>query len=296
MKFPVISVIVTCYNQAQCIGETLESVAAQSYKHWECIVIDDGSTDTSAEVIQEFTKRDSRFTYHYQKNQGVSIARNKGFSLARGEYINFLDGDDTFFLDKLDKQLQVFQDHPDIGVCICDHQFYHELEDKYAYYKFEKIEQNPTQQLLYGWHNGVAFPPHAVLYKKNIWDRAELPFDQTYKGRAEDWIFNITVALKGRPYFFLEEVLCTYHHGMRNFTANHLNNESAFLEAAVYMFHNLPIPNRNEFLNKQIKQTLERYAEKMKPHFYRESGNWRLGNALTKPLFRFKNSIQNLKF
>ena len=203
MDFKV-SVIITCYNQAHCIINTLKSVVAQTYTNWESIIIDDGSLDDSAEVIKEFIKDDTRFTYLFQNNQGVSIARNKGFDQATGSFINFMDGDDTFLPDKLKEQIQVFKDNPEIAVCICNHQFYLEKEDVYKYYEFENLTIKPLEQLLYKWHNGVAFPPHAVFYKRELWTFNELPFPEDYNHRCEDWVFNVLVALKDVNYYMLE--------------------------------------------------------------------------------------------
>ena len=73
-----VSVIITCYNQAHCIINTLKSVVAQTYTNWECIIIvDDGSLDDSAEVIKAFIKDDTRFTYLFQNNQGVSRSKKQ---------------------------------------------------------------------------------------------------------------------------------------------------------------------------------------------------------------------------
>ena len=145
MDFKV-SIIVTCYNQANCIAQTLASVLSQTYENWECIIVDDGSTDDSAKVISDFIKDDKRFHYNYQSNAGVSKARNAGFATAKGSYINFLDGDDTFLPNKLKEQVQVFEDNPEIAVCICDHQFYLEKKDVYKYYEFEKLTTKPLEQ------------------------------------------------------------------------------------------------------------------------------------------------------
>ena len=170
MKNALVSIIITCYNQAHCIAQTIESVKAQTYKQWECIIVDDGSKDTSAWVIQETIGKDLRFKYVFQDNQGVAKARNLGFAMAKGELINFLDGDDTFLPDKLKEQIQVFKDNPEIAVCICDHQFYLEKEDVYKYYEFENLTTKPLEQFLFKWHNGIAFPPHAALYKRAVMD------------------------------------------------------------------------------------------------------------------------------
>ena len=78
MNKGMVSVIVTCYNQADCIQTTLSSALSQTYENWECIIVDDGSTDDSAINITEFIKEDERFHYVYQNNAGVSTARNTG--------------------------------------------------------------------------------------------------------------------------------------------------------------------------------------------------------------------------
>lgn len=89
-----ISVIVPCYNIAGYLARCLESVVNQTYENFECIVIDDGSTDETFEVIRTYQQRDERFIVERQANSGVSAARNRGIALAGGEYIYFLDGDD----------------------------------------------------------------------------------------------------------------------------------------------------------------------------------------------------------
>ena len=89
-----VSVIVPCYNQVAYISETLKSVFDQSYIHWECIIVNDGSTDSSEEVALEWINKDSRFKYFLIPNGGVSKARNFGIQKSEGQYILPLDADD----------------------------------------------------------------------------------------------------------------------------------------------------------------------------------------------------------
>jgi glycosyltransferase involved in cell wall biosynthesis len=290
-----VSIIVTCFNQAHCIAKTLESVALQTYKNWECIIIDDGSTDDSSQIIQDFAKKDTRFIYHYQNNQGVSKARNTGFALAEGEYINFLDGDDTFLPEKLEKQLAVFNKHSDVDICICDHQYYDELKKTYSHYKFEPIQQKPLKQLLYGWHNGVAFPNHAVIYKRDIWSQNEQPFLENYPHRCEDWVFNVLVALKPTNYFFLDEVLCNYHMGSSNFTGNQINLIKAAIKAAYYLNPLIPESYQKNFIDCTIETNLKMYLEKERQNILASSKNWRIANKISKPIFYLLNKIKNFK-
>lgn len=291
MNQPLISIIVTCYNQAYCIANTLESVRAQTYTHWECIIVDDGSTDTSATVIKAFIKQDERFHYVYQNNTGVSAARNTGFALAKGDYINFLDGDDTFLPKKLELQIKCFEEDKDLYICICDHQHYMAGKDTYGYYIYEPLEQNPLSQIIYKWQNGVAFPLHAVLYRRELWSQEEQPYPAGYIGRSEDWIFNILVALKNKKYHFLKEVLCTYHHDDSNYTSEVFNSASSAIHAAFYIQSLLPKEFQSNFLEHTIKKSMDRYVESKKVTILNDSGNWRLGNFITKPFFWFKKIL-----
>ncbi len=86
---PLVSVVISCYNSAQYLAETLTSVAKQTYPRIEVIVVDDGSSDATAAIAQSFP-----VTYLHQANQGVSTARNTGILHCRGKYIQFLDHDD----------------------------------------------------------------------------------------------------------------------------------------------------------------------------------------------------------
>ena len=92
-----VSIIIPVYNAERYINECLSSVQRQSLKEIEIICIDDGSTDTSKEIINSFQKSDSRIKYYHQNNQGSGVARNYGIDVATGEYIAFLDSDDLYY-------------------------------------------------------------------------------------------------------------------------------------------------------------------------------------------------------
>lgn len=102
---PLVSVIITCYNQSDVIEKSIQSVLSQTYEEIECIVIDDGSTDGSGEVIKNIMHNDERLKYYYKTNGGVASARNYGVKKSKGEWIQFLDGDDWLNTEKIGKQL-----------------------------------------------------------------------------------------------------------------------------------------------------------------------------------------------
>ena len=113
MKFmqnnnPLVSIIIPTFNRAHLIAETLDSVLAQTYENWECIIVDDGSTDNSEEVIQAYLIKDNRFQYHHRpkdRPKGANACRNYGFELSKGAYINWFDSDDLMDENKLKIQV-----------------------------------------------------------------------------------------------------------------------------------------------------------------------------------------------
>ena len=111
---PTISVIVPAYNAQNTILETIASVRAQTFTDFELIIVDDGSSDRTLELLQNI--QDSRIKLVTYENGGVSVARNRGVSLATSEYLAFIDADDLWTPDKLELQLAALQQHPTAGV------------------------------------------------------------------------------------------------------------------------------------------------------------------------------------
>src|SRR5687767_11553356 len=106
IKQPLISVIVPCYNHAIFLDDALQSVYRQTYAHWECLIIDDGSLDDTERIALQWSKKDKRFKYFYKQNGGLSSARNRGLDEAVGENIQFLDADDLIEADKVFSSLK----------------------------------------------------------------------------------------------------------------------------------------------------------------------------------------------
>jgi len=114
---PLISIIVPCYNYARYLDECLQSVLDQTFQHWECIIINDGSPDDTEEVAIKWVDKDSRFRYLKQQNKGVSAARNLGIANAKGEWILPLDSDNLIFPEYLKLAEERFQDNFKIITC-----------------------------------------------------------------------------------------------------------------------------------------------------------------------------------
>ena len=117
---PLVSVIVPTYNRAPIIGQALESIFAQTYTNIEVIVIDDGSTDGTAEIVQSF----AGVRYHFQSNHGAASARNTGLQLAQGNFIAFLDSDDSWESNKLLQQVELLLSRPQLDFVLGQVQHY----------------------------------------------------------------------------------------------------------------------------------------------------------------------------
>jgi GT2 family glycosyltransferase len=120
----LVTIIIPCYNYGWLLAETLDSVLGQTYPHWECIIIDDGSTDTTSAVAQAYQKRDSRFRYYYQANAGMSAARNHGLAIAKGNFVQFLDADDLLVPTKLCVQTSYLRATPDADLVYGDVRYF----------------------------------------------------------------------------------------------------------------------------------------------------------------------------
>jgi glycosyltransferase involved in cell wall biosynthesis len=116
----LVSVVIPTYNTSNFLIKAIQSVINQTYKNWELIIVDDGSTDQTRQIVEEFQKKDSRIKYFFQNNKGQGAARNLGIKNANGVYIAFLDSDDEFFENKLERVMSYFVKDKNIAFIYSD--------------------------------------------------------------------------------------------------------------------------------------------------------------------------------
>ena len=113
---PTFSIIIPTYNRVTVIAHSLNSILAQTFQDWECLVVDDSSTDNTREIVQKYCNSDSRFRYILNKEKkGANGARNTGIKQAKGRYVSFLDSDDSWHSDMLEQQLSKYTSDIDIS-------------------------------------------------------------------------------------------------------------------------------------------------------------------------------------
>jgi len=181
-KNPTVSVIIPTYNRARLIKRAIQSVLNQTYQDFEIIVVDDGSTDNTEEVVKSFNDPRIRYIRH-EKNKGTAAARNTGIKAARGKFIAFQDSDDEWLPEKLEKQMKVFENAPaKVGVVYTG--FWRIENNKKIYIPFSWVKQkegNVHKELLKG--NFIGLP--TVLIKKECFRKGGM-FDEKLP-RFQDW-------------------------------------------------------------------------------------------------------------
>lgn len=192
-----VSVIIPTYNRAKFVTKAIDSVLAQTYKDYEIIVVDDGSTDNTKEALEPYM---DKITYIYQENEGVSAARNKGIKVARDEWIAFLDSDDEWLPEKLAVQMGAVLGKPHLCAHVTNAFF--DLPDgsKSTIFDFANIRNlyrancvidRPFSHIL----NSMILITSSTIINRYILDDVGL-FD-THLSIGEDTDFFLRIALKG---------------------------------------------------------------------------------------------------
>lgn len=182
-----VSIITPCYNAANYIEKTIASVQQQTLTDWEMIIVDDGSTDNSADIIAKISDIDKRIKLIQKENGGSASARNLGLTVAQGEYIQFLDADDTIDKEKFSKQVAVMDKGIDVS--------YTDFSISYPNQKGAptiKSRHFNLPKLLTGWGVFGTIPLHSFLYKRLFLEKNNIRNTSEVKER-EDWDFHMKV-------------------------------------------------------------------------------------------------------
>lgn len=241
---PLISIVIPCYNYAHFLPEAIESVLSQSYQNLECIIVNDGSTDTTEEVAGKYAGTDSRIQYVRQDNQGLAAARNTGIARAAGKYILPLDADDKIAAEYARRALAVLEENPNIGIVYCDARFFGSTDKRFDLppYSFPEI-------LLFNRIFATAF------FRKEDWAACG-GYNEQMKDGLEDYDFWLSIIEMGRDIHKIPEVLFYYRQGHVSMTKKTYSMR-AKLYARVARNHASLYFDNAEFLF----QTLERLQD-----------------------------------
>ena len=226
-----ISVIIPCYNQAQFLEESLQSVYNQTYSNWECIIVNDGSTDNTEEIAEKWCNKDRRFKFLAKYNEGLSSARNFGLDAAKGEYIQLLDSDDLIKSEKFQEQLK---DLVDTDISIADYfPFIDGTADQapHRYLSPFLSEENYKKEIILDWEYRKSIPCHAVIFKKELIDKHNLRFNEDLPNH-EDWVFWVKLFYYSQSILNNEKVLALYRIHGQSMTFDVRLMRKGFLHAA----------------------------------------------------------------
>ncbi|WP_295198950.1 glycosyltransferase [Ruminococcus sp.] len=209
-----ISLIVPCYNIRKYLPRCIESILAQTYKNLEIILISDGSTDGTDEVIREYAKKDSRIITIFKQNSGVSDTRNRGLDIATGDYIGFVDGDDYIEPEMYETLLKnAIENNADISHC--GYQMVFPSRVDYYYNTGKKVIQDNKKgirDIIVG--DYVEPSPCIKIYRKNIVNNLRMPINIKIN---EDVLFNFYAFVNSKKSVY--EDLPFYHYILRKGSA-----------------------------------------------------------------------------
>lgn len=272
-----VSIIVPCYKQGEYLSETLDSVYAQTYSNWECVIVNDGSPDNTEEIAKTYCEKDSRFKYLYQDHSGVSAARNTGISNSNGYYILPLDADDLIGPDYLKLAVDYFTNNPLCKVVYCRVRLFGAINCEWD------LGQYSYDTLL--WNN--------CLFSSAIFKRQDYLSTPGYNTNMnfgwEDWDFWLSLLKRGDIVYQLDCVMFFYRikQSSRNIGAN---DYKSFLYKQLMNNHKdvyddirnsgLEFYAHSKFLERDIEDILH-------------STTYRIGSLITFPLRKIKQLIKS---
>jgi glycosyltransferase involved in cell wall biosynthesis len=274
---PLVSIIVPCYNYAHFLGEALDSVLAQTYPYWECIVVNDGSPDNTEEIALEYCEKDSRIKYFYKENGGHSSARNFGIKNSTGKYILPLDPDDRIADYFLEKSVKVLDSDSKVKIVCLETQLFGDSD------QIIKMPVYDLRSLLI-----VNYLVNTCLYRKTDFEKTN-GYDTSMLG-FEDWNLWISILKKGGTvvelpligYFYRKKEVSIFNSFLKDkhrifkdlfkLYSNHTDIYEKYFDSPIGLIQ------ENEKMNRVISN-------------YQQSGNYKIGLKIN----RFKNLLFNRK-
>lgn len=172
---PKVSVHIPCYNGEKYIAEALQSVLDQTFHDFEIIVVNDGSTDRTEDIIKGFC--DERIKYYYQENIGLARTRNRQLELSNGELIAFLDQDDLWFPTKLEKQIPLFEENPNVGLVYSKTIYFNNKSD---FCQLSKTKKHHAGYLFRELLKGNFISVQSAVIRKSVLDNLNGWFDERF--------------------------------------------------------------------------------------------------------------------
>lgn len=239
---PLVSIIIPTYNRAHLIGETLDSILAQTYQNWECIVVDDGSTDNTNTIVAEYSKKDSRFQYFSRptdKPRGANACRNYGFEKSKGDYIQWFDSDDLMHTEKL--QIKKGYALAQNAAIVVDT---HTKEDRIFLNDTPRVEVFESADFYVDFILGKKpVITNDVMVRRSV--IGKLRYDENLH-KAQEYEFFTRLFEQELKYCFVDLPLTTYREGHDSISKNTSKGNSAQVESLIYLSKLIIKRHKNE--------------------------------------------------
>lgn len=242
MNHPSVSVVIPNYNYGIFLAQAIDSVLAQTYPNIEIIVIDDGSTDASEKVLDNYG---DKIRWFKQTNGGVSRARNRGISESGGDFIAFLDADDIWLPEKIERQLKLFADDSEIGLVHCGFVDFDNAGSLAEH--LDGMEGWVAESLLSYRRSVILGGGSATVVKRKAIDESG-GFDENMR-IGEDWEFYYRIA-KNYKVGFVPQVLLKYRIHPSNSFANNPSSIERMEKDLLYALDKIMAANDTERINK----------------------------------------------
>jgi len=287
---PLISIIIPTYNRANLLPETLESVIAQTYENWECIVIDDGSTDGTEELLKKYIQKDNRIKCYKRPNQyklGGNGARNYGFDISKGEYIQWFDSDDLMVKDKIQKQVAKLQ-NSSLSMCVCQSSVFSNNPSEIIDVKTDKIYfPNILEDFI---NSNISIMTPSTLFKRKFLLENELRFDENLNA-AQEWEFYVRVLSKIQNFEFIPENLVKIRRHRESISLDEqlkYNRIAHYIKARKIVRIYL---KENNLLTKEIEKAIQNFGQRFIIVFVKEKKFKLLNQAIFSDGFSIHNLI-----
>lgn len=281
----LVSIIVPAYNQERWIVETLDSVCEQDYPHWECIVVNDGSTDATAQIVERYAACDPRFRLITQQNAGVSAARNNGLQAARGQYLQFLDGDDILLAEKLSLQVHVLEENSsDVSICAVKMKWLRADSsgsgDTVLRPPPATEFADPFLSFLAHWEVDYVLPIQAFFLRSNRLRKYRVLFNQKLYSH-EDWDFWLQLMASNPVVSATKTVLAFYRVHGDGVTANRYRCWKGYLQSlAIQRLRYHGVPEADRTLLTHYKEMHKKYRASFPVR------SWIIKTLVSRPWFR----------
>ena len=229
---PLVSVIIPVYNRENLVGETLDSVIAQTYQNWECIVVDDGSTDRTREVVQSFCDKDPRiklFSRPTDRPKGANACRNYGFERSSGEFVNWVDSDDILDKQKLSLQISIIiQTRADACVCqttVRDIGSNSDLGLRAPNIQSGSLLDSYVKRSVFWTTDAPLWNRSTLRLRKLIWNESLT--------QSQDFDFHLRAILNGISFSFIEQSLVIARKHNQSISSQHLSKKSSLVSFSI---------------------------------------------------------------